>query len=269
MATTRTHPKINRKELKQPDEFQTFVANAQQFLVNNLQQVIVSGAIVLAAGALAVGIYYYEVHRDTIAGDRFYSAIGELNQKNYKQAEADFEKLAQEEPNRQVGKLARFYLGNAYFQEGQLEKARDALVVYAPDAKDDLFASMAYADLGVIYEKMGDLKKAQGAYSQSASIAGPEQNRAQLNVARLMAVQGRQGRRHQGLPGFSQRESIFAGAPHRHRSAGESRCDGADSGRSPNSDDAAAQALATQHFLALATGVELLLNQPVERFFFR
>ena len=83
MATTRTHIKINRKELKQPDEFQSFIANAQEFLLSNLQQVIVSSAIVLAAGALAVGIYYYEIHRDNIAGDRFYSAISELNNKNY------------------------------------------------------------------------------------------------------------------------------------------------------------------------------------------
>ena len=191
MATTQTHHKrISRKELKQPDEFQSFVANAQQFLVNNLQQVIVSASIVLAAGALAVGIYYYEVHRDTIAGDRFYSAIGELNQKNYKQAEADFERLSRDEPGREVGKLARFYLGSAYLQDGQLEKARDALVAYVPDAKDDLFASMAYTDLGVIYERMGDLKKAQGAYSQAASIPGPEQTHAQLQIARLMASQG-------------------------------------------------------------------------------
>ncbi len=190
MATTRTHIKINRKELKQPDEFQSFIANAQEFLLSNLQQVIVSSAIVLAAGALAVGIYYYEIHRDNIAGDRFYSAVSELNNKNYAQAETDFQKLADDEPSREVGKLARFYLGSAYFQQGQLDKARDALVAYVPDAKDDLFASMAYEDLGVIYEKMGDLKKAQGAYAQAATIAGPEQGRAQLQVARLMALQG-------------------------------------------------------------------------------
>src|SRR5271163_4114790 len=165
MATTRTHHKISRKELKQPDEFQSFVANAQEFLRTNLRQVIVSASIVLAAGALAVGIYYYEIHRDNIAGDRFYSAIGELNNKNYKAAEADF-------------------------QNGQLDKARDALVAYVPDAKDDLFASMAYEDLAVIYEKMGDLQKAQGAYAQAAAIPGPEQSRAQLQVARLMAAQG-------------------------------------------------------------------------------
>jgi tetratricopeptide (TPR) repeat protein len=191
MATTRTHHKrISRKELKQPDEFQNFVANAQEFLRANLQQVIVSSAIVLAAGALAVGIYYYEIHRDNLAGDRFYSAVSELNNKNYTQAEADFQKLAEDEPGREVGKLARFYLGSAYFQQGQLDKARDALVAYVPDAKDDLFASMAYEDLGVIYEKMGDLKKAQGAYAQAAAIPGPEQPRAQLQVARLMAAQG-------------------------------------------------------------------------------
>jgi tetratricopeptide (TPR) repeat protein len=190
MATTRTHHKISRKELKQPDEFQSFVGNAQEFLRTNLRQAIVSASIVLAAGALAVGIYYYEIHRDNIAGDRFYSAIGELNNKNYKAAEADFQKLAQDEPGREVGKLARFYLGSAYFQDGQLDKARDALVAYVPDAKDDLFASMAYEDLAVIYEKMGDLQKAQGAYAQAAAIPGPEQSRAQLQVARLMAAQG-------------------------------------------------------------------------------
>src|ERR1700676_1415983 len=149
MATTHTHhKKLNRKELKQPDEFQSFIANAQEFLQNNLQQVLVSASIVLAAGALAVGIYYYEIHRDNIAGDRFYTAIAELNQKNYPQAAADFEKLAKDEPGREVGKLARFYLATAYLQQGQLEKAREALIVYVPDAKDDLFASIAYEDLG-------------------------------------------------------------------------------------------------------------------------
>src|ERR1700735_1960200 len=134
MANTRTTHKITRKELKQPDEFQSFVTNAQEFLRNNLQQVIVSAAVVLVAGAFAVGLYYYEIHRDAVAGDRFYNAISELNKKQSPQAEADFEKLANDEYGREVGRLSRFYLGSAYFQDGKLDKARDALVVYAPDA---------------------------------------------------------------------------------------------------------------------------------------
>ncbi|HXN87340.1 MAG TPA: tetratricopeptide repeat protein [Candidatus Binataceae bacterium] len=191
MATTQPHhKKISRKELKQPDEFQSFVGNAQEFILNNLQQVIVSVSIVVAAGALAVGIYYYELHRDNVAGDRFYNAVVELNNKNYPQAETDFAKLAQDEPGREVGKLSRFYLASAYLNDDQLPKARDTLIAYIPDAKDDLFASMAYEDLGVIYEKMGDFKKAQGAYAQSATIAGPEQMRAELQVARMLMKQG-------------------------------------------------------------------------------
>src|SRR5579862_5126436 len=189
MATTRTH-KITRKELRQPDEFQTFVANAREFLLSNLQQVIVSASIVLAVGGLAVGIYYYEIHQDNVAGDQFYSAIAELNQKQYKQAAVDFQKLADHDSSREVGRLARFYLGSAYFQDGDYEKARDALVAYVPDAKDDLFASLAYEDLGIIYEKQGDLKKAQGSYAQAAAIQGPEQTRAELDVARVLALQG-------------------------------------------------------------------------------
>ena len=70
---------------------------------------IVSASIVIAAGALAVGIYYYEIHRDNVAGDRFYNAVSELNNKNYPQAETDFAKLVQDKPGREVGKLARFY----------------------------------------------------------------------------------------------------------------------------------------------------------------
>jgi len=191
MATTQPHhKKLSRKELKQPDEFQSFVGNAQEFIVNNLQQVIVSASIVIAAGALAVGIYYYEIHRDNVAGDRFYSAVSELNNKNYPQAETDFAQLASDESGREVGKLARFYLASVYLNEGQLPKARDALIAYIPDAKDDLFASMAYEDLGVVYEAMGDFKKAQGAYAQAAAIAGPEQTRAELQVARMLMKQG-------------------------------------------------------------------------------
>ena len=37
---------------------------------------------------------------------------------------------------------------------------------------------------------MGDFKKAQGAYAQAAAIAGPEQTRAELQVARMLTKQG-------------------------------------------------------------------------------
>jgi tetratricopeptide (TPR) repeat protein len=191
MATTRTHhKKISRKELKQPDEFFTFIGEARDFLLDNLRQVIISAAIVLAAALLAIGVYIYERHLDNLAGDQFYAAMSALNQKNYKQAEAGFEKLAQSEPGREVGKLSRFYLGSAYFESGDLNKARDTLVAYLAESRDPVFTNLALTDLAVVYERLGEFKKAEGAYSQAASVPGPEQTRAQLGVARMILKQG-------------------------------------------------------------------------------
>jgi tetratricopeptide (TPR) repeat protein len=193
MATSRTrHHKLTRKELKQPDEFQTLIENAEEFVLGHLQQVIVSAAIVLVAGAILLGVYYYEVHRDTVAGTQFYSALTALNQKNYKQAEAGFEKLAADEPGRDVGKLSRFYLGTAYMADANLPKARDAFVSYLSQAPKrlDLFSSLASHDLGVVYERMGEYTKAEGAYSAAAAIPGPSQAQAELDVARMRLRQG-------------------------------------------------------------------------------
>ncbi len=98
MPPTTHRRKITQKELKAPDEFTTFVDSARDFLVNNLTQVLVSTAVVVAAGAIVIGVYYYERHRDTVAAAQFYDAITALNAGQNKQAETQFKQLADEEP---------------------------------------------------------------------------------------------------------------------------------------------------------------------------
>lgn len=182
--------RITRKELKQPDEFQTIIESAQQFLLDNLRQVIISAVVVLVAAAIAIGMYTYERRRDRIAGEAFYGALTALTGKQYKTAEDQFTKLAAAEPDRRIGKLARLYLAQAYIGEGDFIKARDALIAFVADYHDPEFSSLALMDLGVVYEKMDDLPKAQGAYQQAASVPGPEQLRAELAYARTQAEQG-------------------------------------------------------------------------------
>jgi tetratricopeptide (TPR) repeat protein len=184
------HIKINRKELEQPDEFVTFVESAQKFFLANLQRVVISAAVVVAAAGIVIGVYLYESRRDRIAGEQFYAALSALNSKQYKAAEEQFTKLADSEPGRRVGKLSRFYLGNAYLAENDLQHARDAFVAFVAEEHDSTFANLALTDLGVVYERMGDYAKAAGAYQQAASVAGPEQVRAQMGMARMLAKQG-------------------------------------------------------------------------------
>ena len=105
MPPTTHRRKLTQKELRAPDEFTTFVDNARDFFVNNLTQMIVSAAVVVVVGAIVIGVYYYERHRDSIASARFYDAITALNAGQNKPAETQFKQLADEEPGRRLGRL--------------------------------------------------------------------------------------------------------------------------------------------------------------------
>jgi|SRR5208282_1390478 len=182
--------KITQKELKAPDELTTLVDSARDFLVKNLTQVLISTAVVVIVGAIVIGVYYYERHRDNIASARFYSAITALNAGQNKLAETQFKQLVDEEPGRRLGRLARFYMASAYLADGDLAGARDSLVAFLAAERDPLFRSLALTNLAVVYERMANWKKAAGAYQQAAADPGPEQARAELDVARMLAKSG-------------------------------------------------------------------------------
>jgi predicted negative regulator of RcsB-dependent stress response len=190
MPPTTRRRKITQKELKAPDEFTTLIDSARDFLVNNLTQVLVSAGIVVAVAVIVVGVYYYERHQDNLASAEFYSAITALNAGHNKEAEAQFKKLADEEPGRRLGRLARFYMASAYLGDNDLPQARDALVAFLAEEHDPNFTSLALTDLAVVDERMSDWRKAAGAYQQAAGVQGPEQVRAELGVARMLAKAG-------------------------------------------------------------------------------
>jgi len=191
MPPTTHRRKVTQKQLKAPDEFTTLVDSARDFLLGNLTQVLVSAGIVVAIGAIVVGVYYYERHRDSLASAEFYTAVTALNAGHNKEAQAQFKKLAEQEPGRRLGRLARFYMASAYLGDGDLPNARAALVAFLAEEHDPLFTSLALTDLAVVYERMGDWHKAAGAYEQAAIVPGPEQARAELGVARMLQKQGK------------------------------------------------------------------------------
>src|SRR5258708_7168610 len=138
MPPTTHRRKITQKELRAPDEFTTLIDSAREFLFNNLTQVLVSAGLVVAIAVIVVGVYYYERHRDNLASAQFYSAITALNAGHNKDAEAQFKKLADEEPGRRLGRLARFYMASAYLGDNDLANARDALVALRAEEPDPI-----------------------------------------------------------------------------------------------------------------------------------
>ncbi|MGH8673013.1 MAG: tetratricopeptide repeat protein, partial [Burkholderiales bacterium] len=119
--------RLTRKQLKQPDQFLNFFEQLRDFITNNLTQVIAATGVVIVAVVLVVVVLWYQQTREQAAGQKFYAALAALDNKDFKAAESGFSTLAREEPDRRVGRLARFYLASAYAGQNQFAKARDAL----------------------------------------------------------------------------------------------------------------------------------------------
>ena len=187
MATTR--PKITRKELKQPDEFQTILETAGAFFELHIIEALLSAGALVVIAAIIFGIYSYQAHRARAAAARFDQAMTEFHDGKYEAAESDLASLAAAEPHRAVGRLANLYLGNAYLERKQPARARDALQRYLSEEKNPLFRGAALNDLAVADEKLGDYKQAEDAYRQASDIDGPGQARAMLGKARMLQKQ--------------------------------------------------------------------------------
>lgn len=188
-----TRHKLSRKELKQPDEFQTVVETVSVFLELHLREVILGACAAVAVAAIVLGTYFYEAHRARIAGARFSTALSQLEKQQYPAAESAFSGLAAAEPHRAVGRLANFYLASAYLAQNQPAKARDALHAYLAGDEASVFRDTALNNLAVADEDLGDYKRAEEGYREAAKIAGPEQARAELGVARMLLKQGKRG----------------------------------------------------------------------------
>ena len=190
MATV-TRPKLSRKELKQPDEFVSFLDQALEFLSQNATRVIFAaiGTVVLLAVVFTVRFYWQ--HQQRLAAESFYQAVSALDRKDYKAAQQGFSQLSMSEPDQALGRLSRLYLGSIYLDQGQALKARDELTAYlANNADASPFRQLALCQLGVANENLGDFRQARDAYVRAAAMEGPQRARAELGSARMLVRLG-------------------------------------------------------------------------------
>ncbi len=186
-----TRHKISRKELKQPDEFQTVFETAALFFDLHVTEVLLGAAALLVIVAIALSFFYYEARRGRAASARFDQALSEIQGGKYEAAEKELSSLAADEPHRAVGRLANLYLANAYLAQKDPAKAREALLRYLAADDASVFRGAALDDLAVTYEELGDYKQAEETYRQASAIEGPEQARADLGMARMLQKQGK------------------------------------------------------------------------------
>ena len=182
--------KLDRKELKQPDEFITLLDRAGDFIADNIARVVIGAICVVALVVVFYAVSLYEDHQREVASSRFYDAITALSHQDYKTAAAGFDALASDNPHQSLGQLAKLYSASTYMAENDDKDARTTLQAYLANSDQPLYRGMALMQLGAADENLGDFKAAHDAYAQAAGIGGPGKARAQIGVARTLIKQG-------------------------------------------------------------------------------
>jgi len=192
MATAKPHHPhhLTQKDLKAPVEAVSLVESAANYVANNLVKVVLGIIGLLALVLVIVGIRFYQNSQQRDVAEAFYQASRTYEQRDYSSARTQFTALVEAHPGNSLARLAQFYVGNTYLSDQQPAKARDALQKYLSEDDRPTFREMALMQLGVANEQLSDFAAAQKAYAQAAAMKGPEQGRADLNVARLMAKAG-------------------------------------------------------------------------------
>lgn len=182
---------LTRKELKQPDEFTVVFGTLRDFVEDHLRQVIAVAIGICLAVAIGFGLYQYHRSVERRAAQEFYAGFRALNAKDYKTAEQNLSSLAADHPGTGPGRLAEFYLGLAYLEQGKLPQAQARLKAFSTSASQPMMRQLGLLNLGVAYEQSKQPQKAEQAYSQAAAIAGPRTADARLAKARVLAAEGK------------------------------------------------------------------------------
>ncbi|HOL58530.1 MAG TPA: tetratricopeptide repeat protein [Syntrophales bacterium] len=168
--------KLKKKELKQPDRFQIFLASLLQFFLAHKKKVV-AGAVFLVVLILAIsGWWYYQYDQETKAfalyqkvSDSHRQALRE--KKDLSQIVSSYRDIVNRFPYTRSAQYALLRLGNLYLREGKIEEAISFFKQYVEKNRaDNELLVIAYNALGTCYEEKGDFRLALEAYEKASRL---------------------------------------------------------------------------------------------------
>lgn len=184
--------KIDRKALRQPDEFQTLSTQTAEWV--RAHQPIAYGVLGVVVVLMLVVVLVGRIrssHSEAAALD-FRAAHALFDAGKYGDAAKAFAGLSDTYAGTPFGRLAALYRGHALVRQGDATGAVTAYQgflaggVASDDLRQEGLMGLAYAR-----EKSGDVAGALETYTQAGEIAGPFRSQAQLAAARIDESQGR------------------------------------------------------------------------------
>jgi predicted negative regulator of RcsB-dependent stress response len=187
----RTDQRLTRKDLRQPDEFQTLSRQAMQFVETNRNAVI---AVLTAVIVLLLAIVAYRMisqSREASASAAYAEARQLLTDKKYAEAATKFDTVVSQYGGTSYGPLALLERGNALLLADQAADAATAYEKFLQSSPPtDYLRQLAHTRLGYAQEKLGKPADAEKSFTTAASETGPFVAEALFGAARNAEIAG-------------------------------------------------------------------------------
>jgi hypothetical protein len=178
--------KIRRKDLRQPDEFETLTGQALEWADQHRQLLYGVAGAVLVIVLIVFAVNRARTSRNESAATDFNAAHELLAANKNDEAAAAFEDVATRYPSAPFGRLARLYRGHALARKPDAAGAAAAYTEYlATDSGAAYLRQEALTSLGRAKESTGDAAGALDAYTQAGALEGPYRTDALLGAARM------------------------------------------------------------------------------------
>jgi predicted negative regulator of RcsB-dependent stress response len=182
MATT--GKRITRKQLREPDWFQTTSENALDYFNHHKTLVFAAVGAVIVIAAIAWGWQLFKQRQNVAASEQFSKAMAHYQSERYRDAIPAFEAVKDYRWSH-YAVLAHLYLANSYLQINDVDKAlSEAQRSLAATSPNSLYRQIALVTLGTAEEQKKQCKSALEHYAEAQNISGPLQSRAVLGRAR-------------------------------------------------------------------------------------
>lgn len=201
--------KVDRKQLKKPDEFQLVAGRAMEWLRTHQKKVAAVGGTIVVAVLLAWGLMLWRSSRESKAGAALAEAL-ELQsrpltaeapaqpgvesfpskEERDKVVLAALEKVRSEHRGTTAGLTAQAEIGFRKLKAGDAAGAQKELDEFLKAAgKEHPLRLFAQESLGYAFEGQNKLDEARAAFEKLREVDAPE--RADLHAARLALIQGK------------------------------------------------------------------------------
>jgi len=207
--------KLDRKQLKKPDEFQAIAGKAMEWIVAHQRPLLLGLVAVLVVIAGAWAASSYSSSREANAGGELASAFDVASrplasegpsdpgtqpfankEERAKAALAALEKVRSDYPRSAAAQTALAQIGFLKLKQGDAAGAQAALQQFVKDAaREHPLRPVAQESLGYALEAQGKLEEARTAFAQLAEQGAPA--RAAFQQARIALLEGKPDARQQ------------------------------------------------------------------------